>query len=416
MKDIMILLNPWWKTNSVKAELSKDFRRDLFYEIEKSIKKKQITALYGLRRTGKSTIFFQLIEYFLKENIASEKILYFSFDQKTSEIKEVLSTYQEINNINLEQGNYYIFLDEIQKLENWQNKIKIFYDRYPNIKFFISCSSNIALVRKSSESLAGRIEFFKLEPLSYKEWLEINKIEFEEKKIDLYEKELIGNLQWYLKTPFPEIATLKEDISIRKYIDDYIISRIISYDMKSEFQDADTSLLDTLKNLFFENPGMILNVDSLARNLNRGKEILIKHISYLEQGLIIRILRNYKRGELSSSRKLKKVYPYSQSFYFSSDESKKIENSIITELDAKYYWREGEKEVDMVIKDNPVEIKYKNEIKEEDIDNLKYFMKKFKKNEGYLITKNRVNNFNSIKCIPVWKILIERKLASNNLS
>ena len=410
MKDIMILLNPWWKTNNVQLELAKEFKRELFYEVQKSIKNKQIAAIYGLRRTGKSTIFFQLIEQFLKEKIASERILYFSFDQKTSEIKEVFSTYQELNNLNLEDGRYYIFLDEIQKLENWQNQIKIFYDRYPNIKFFISGSSNIPLIRKSSESLAGRIEFFKLEPLSFKEWIRINKIEFKEEKIDLYEKELINNLQWYLKTPFPEIATLKEDITIRKYLDDFIISRIISYDLKSEFQDVDIALLDNLKNLFFENPGMILNIDALARNLNRGKEILIKHINYLEQGLIIRILKNYRRGALSSTRKLKKVYPYSQSFYFSSDESKTIENAIICELNAKHYWRDGEKEIDMVIKDKPIEIKYKNNIQDEDINNLKYFMKKFKTKEGYLITKNTIKNLDLIKCIPVWKILIKKTL------
>ena len=410
MKDIMILLNPWWKTNNVQLELAKEFKRELFYEVQKSIKNKQIAAIYGLRRTGKSTIFFQLIEQFLKEKIASERILYFSFDQKTSEIKEVFSTYQELNNLNLEDGRYYIFLDEIQKLENWQNQIKIFYDRYPNIKFFISGSSNIPLIRKSSESLAGRIEFFKLEPLSFKEWIRINKIEFKEEKIDLYEKELINNLQWYLKTPFPEIATLKEDITIRKYLDDFIISRIISYDLKSEFQDVEIALLDNLKNLFFENPGMILNIDALARNLNRGKEILIKHINYLEQGLIIRILKNYRRGALSSTRKLKKVYPYSQSFYFSSDESKTIENAIICELNAKHYWRDGEKEIDMVIKDKPIEIKYKNNIQDEDINNLKYFMKKFKTKEGYLITKNTIKNLDLIKCIPVWKILIKKTL------
>ena len=160
----------------------------------------------------------------------------------------------------------------------------------------------------------------------------------------------------------------------------------------------------------FENPGMILNIDALARNLNRGKEILIKHINYLEQGLIIRILKNYRRGALSSTRKLKKVYPYSQSFYFSSDESKTIENAIICELNAKHYWRDGEKEIDMVIKDKPIEIKYKNNIQDEDINNLKYFMKKFKTKEGYLITKNTIKNLDLIKCIPVWKILIKKTL------
>ena len=148
MKDILTILNPWWKTKKVKQELAKKYKRKIFYKISNETNSRQITALYGLRRVGKSTIFFQIIEQLIKK-IEPNRVILFSFDQSVSEIKDIFSEYTSIHNLKLEQGKYYCFFDEIQKLEDWQNKIKIFYDMYPNIKFFISGSSNLNIIKKS---------------------------------------------------------------------------------------------------------------------------------------------------------------------------------------------------------------------------------------------------------------------------
>ncbi|MFH1637288.1 MAG: ATP-binding protein [Candidatus Woesearchaeota archaeon] len=403
MEDILRLLNPWWKTGNIKKVLTKDFKRDLFTELAGSIKKKQITTLYGLRRTGKSTLLFQLIEYLIKKRISPDRIIYFSFDHKALELKEIFSAYTNLNDKKIEKGEYYVFLDEIQKLEDWQNKIKIFYDMYPNIKFFVSGSSNLEITKKASESLAGRIQLLKLEPLSFREWLQINKINIPLNKIKLYEEELKQNFKLYIKTPFPEIADLKEEILIRKYLDDFIISRIISYDMKQEFEGVDVSLLETLKEIFFEEPGYILNVDKLARNLNRGKEILFRHIDYLKQGRLIKLVGNFRKGKLSSSRKLKRVYPYHPCFCYGIDEGKLIESLFVSLFDAKHYWREKEKEVDIILKGIPIEIKYRKSISESDIKNVTYFMEHFNQDKGIIITKELDEKKGKIQFIPAWK-------------
>ncbi|MEA3515418.1 MAG: ATP-binding protein [Nanoarchaeota archaeon] len=404
MEDILTLLNPWWKSRSVKKVLAKEFRRDMFKELIKANEIKQITALYGLRRVGKSTLLFQLIDELINKKTDPSMILYFSFDQKVSDLNDIFSEYSMLNQLDLESGKYYFFLDEIQKLEDWQNKIKIYYDLYPNIKFFISGSSNLGLRKNASESLAGRIQFLRLEPLSFEEWLKINKIKIEKNKLNLYQKELRHNFIWYLKTPFPEIASLKEDILIRKYIDDFIVARILFYDISKEFKDVDIDLLETLKNLFFEDPGFIVNVDALARDLHRGKENILRHINYLNQGLITRTIKNYRKGELSSSRKLKKIYPYHPCFCYGIDESKLIENLIVSILDAKYYWREKEKEVDIIQQKIPIEVKYKNTIANDDLKNVVYFMQKFEQPKGIMITKTSEEKRDSIKLIPAWKV------------
>ena len=70
------------------------------------------------------------------------------------------------------EKNVYIFLDEIQKLQRWEDKIKIYYDLYPNLKFILSESASVSLRKKSDESLAGRIITIAIEPLNFTEFLE----------------------------------------------------------------------------------------------------------------------------------------------------------------------------------------------------------------------------------------------------
>ena len=142
--------NPWWKTGNVKDSWLKPYKRHIYSDIEKYTDKRQVILIWGLRRTGKTTIMFQLIQDLL--TYADKKhIFYFSFDEIVFDFKEILESYQQTvlgNNFDEVEGKIYIFLDEIQKVDDWENKIKVYYDLYPNIKFVISGSASVSLRRK----------------------------------------------------------------------------------------------------------------------------------------------------------------------------------------------------------------------------------------------------------------------------
>lgn len=123
-----------------------------------------------MRRTGKTTLFYQLIQSLIEQKINPKNILYFSFDESIEELRDLINFYQENivkKEIGKERHKYFIFLDEIQKLKDWQNKIKAIYDLYPNIKFFISSSASLNILLDAKESLAGRIFYFNLDILSF---------------------------------------------------------------------------------------------------------------------------------------------------------------------------------------------------------------------------------------------------------
>jgi predicted AAA+ superfamily ATPase len=67
----------------------------------------------------------------------------------------------------------YVFFDEIHKLDGWGSKIKLLYDIFPNIKFFVSGSSSIELEREAYSNIVGRHFLLKIDPLSLKEFFEL---------------------------------------------------------------------------------------------------------------------------------------------------------------------------------------------------------------------------------------------------
>src|SRR3989338_2001738 len=157
-------MNHWWKLGKVKHEFIPSFKRKLFEEVLKYLKLRQIIGVVGLRRVGKTTIFYQLIEHLMK-GTSPKNIIYFSFDETKAELRDLFNVYEEnVIKKKIGEEKIFVFLDEIQKLEDWQNKIKVYYDLYPNtIKFFISGSASIDILLKAKESLAGRIFYFHLD-------------------------------------------------------------------------------------------------------------------------------------------------------------------------------------------------------------------------------------------------------------
>ncbi|MEM5771873.1 MAG: AAA family ATPase, partial [Candidatus Aenigmatarchaeota archaeon] len=127
IKEEMINLNPWWK-----GEFKLSFKdREIYRKIQKFIPLPQIIALTGLRRVGKTTILFKLAEDAINQGLDPKNILYFSFDEfKAIEIKKIVSEYEELFGKNLRNGKFLFLFDEIQKLDDWENQLKAFYDVY----------------------------------------------------------------------------------------------------------------------------------------------------------------------------------------------------------------------------------------------------------------------------------------------
>jgi predicted AAA+ superfamily ATPase len=415
LTETLQLLNPWWKSGEISKDLAKPYKRLFLHKITELQKYRQIIILSGLRRVGKSTIIYQQIEKLLKDK-TEKTILYFNFDKVTENLITIFNAYSEISAIDYKKEKIYVFFDEITKLPNWARELKLLYDALPNIKFCISSSSSINLEEEAIKNLAGRYFMINVTPLSFREFLELkNKQKFFENK-KLYEKELKKEFYLYLLRSFPEIINWDDERLIRDYIKTTIIDKIIKSDLPDKFKNVNKELLFTLLELFYKEPGIYLDYDSLSKSLKISKKTLFRHIFYLQFCYLVRIIRNFRPSTLSTTRKLQRVYPYwwNLSYLHDVNKDKLMESFIASLLDLKYYWREGNKEIDFLAVENHkidiIEIKNKEKIEEKDIYSMQYFVNKYQVKSQIIVYTGSSSVSENRKLFSFWDFaLLENK-------
>src|SRR3989338_9533694 len=405
--------NHWWIKGKVDSELALPFKRDSYKEIEKYIDKKFIVAITGLRRVGKTTTIYQLIQNLIDKKVNTENILFISFDENIIKIGEVIEIYKEIHKKDFREEKVYIFLDEIQKCGNWENEIKKYYDLYPKLKFIISGSESLFIRKKTKETLAGRIFEFNLSTFTFKEYLKIHNIESK------YETKIKPFLLKYIeKGGFPETFSFKTDKEFKEYIRSLVVDKIVYKDIPRMFKLDDPEFLSTLLELIASNPGMYIDYLSLSKQFNKDRRVIKNYIFYLKESFLINLLGNYRKGS-TNLRKRKRAYPTDNALTYlykpKIEEDffgKMAETVVINNLKAVSFWKNGN-EVDVVHDNMPIEVKYQEKIRFEDLKSITEFMKKFKVKKGILITKNEEKEIKveegTVKFIPLWKWLLLEK-------
>jgi predicted AAA+ superfamily ATPase len=412
IRDVLKLSNPWW-TENFKVEFKE---REIYKEIQKFMSLPQIIALTGLRRVGKTTLMFKLAEDRIRTGVDPKNIIYFSFDEfREIEIRDVMNAYEELVEKDFKEGKYLLLLDEIQKLGNWDDQLKRTYDLFgKNIKIIVSGSESLLIRKKSKDTLAGRMFDFKVEPLSFKEFLRFKGTNFE--PVGLYEKELFQQFKEFCVTlGFPELVGIREKDVIKKYAIESIVERVLYRDMPRLFKIRDISVIESLLDMFMEEPGQLVEISSLAKELKISRQTLSNYLTYLEESFLIRKLYNFSRSRRKVERKLKKYYPtvISVDVLFNEDDlskSKVLEWLVVNQLKAEFFWRDPYKnEVDVVLpnkKLTPAEIKY-GKIS---FEGLLAFMNKFKVSQGYVISLSQEREQEiaekKISVLPAYKFLL----------
>ncbi|MCX6699220.1 MAG: AAA family ATPase, partial [Methanomicrobiales archaeon] len=162
--EALIRLNPWWYGESVPSGIP---RNEYLLPIQRYATTGEIIVLAGVRRSGKTTLLYQTIDYLLKrERISAKKILFVNFDEPyfsalRDPFAEILSAYRA--DICGDDDVYLIF-DEIQGVPGWERHIKALYDR-GGVKLIISGSSSSLIAGNLATLLSGRYFAITVYPL-----------------------------------------------------------------------------------------------------------------------------------------------------------------------------------------------------------------------------------------------------------
>ena len=406
--------NPWWRQ---KLEISyKD--RVIYQKLQKYLEAKQIIALTGLRRVGKTTIMLKIVKEKIDAGFVPDNIVYFSFDNfRDLDLSELLEVYSEEYDKDLGNSKYLFLFDEIQKIINWEEQVKRLYDLHANFKIIISGSESLFIRKKSKESLAGRMFEFKVESLSFKEFLSFKGLNI--KPIGLHEKELLRTFEDFMFSGgFPELVDVKDKDFVKNYIREAVVEKILFKDIPLIFPIRDVSILESIFKIISGNPGQIIEINKLASEVGLSRRVVSLYIGYLENSFLIKKIFNFSRNQRKTAKKLKKYYPTipALGFIYGDEDvkSKIFENLIVLQTGANFFWRDSYKnEVDIVLDNEkniiPIEVKY-GEIK--NIEGLTKFMKSFNVKEGFVISRDeemeqKIDN-KKISVIPAWKWLLIR--------
>ncbi len=410
----LIRQNPWWQGKEVEGIASLQ-PRNLYQSLLGTLQDKQIISLIGLRRVGKTTLLYHLIAKLLQEGREPKSIFYFSFDELLGKepdiIEKVIELYQsEI----LRKGGkeVYVFLDEITHVQDWQVILKRYYD-LGGIKFFVSGSSGVFL-KKSKESLAGRIYEFELLPLSFQEYLSLRKISFQDRSVNrlVLKQELP---RYLFAGAFPEIVLETNNEKVTRYVRS-IVEKIIFYDIPQVYDVNEPAVLFQIFESIARNPGNLMEYTTLASTFKVTYQTISKYVDYLERAFLLRRLYNYRGSPLARARKAKKAYlstPTLAAAFASEEELRPllpqlVENIIVVQLRARFFWREYY-EIDIIHNKLPIEVKYQDQ---PEIAGAVAGARKLQAKELLVITKDteRKEESNGLKItlIPLWKWLLER--------
>ena len=130
-----------------------------------------IKVITGIRRCGKSTLLLQYQAWLKSSGVSDDQIISINFeDLEYEELQDYHKLYTYLKNHLSEGKTTYIFLDEIQKVPDFEKVIDSLYVK-PNIDIYITGSNAYMLSGDLATLLTGRYVEIKMLPLSFKEFL-----------------------------------------------------------------------------------------------------------------------------------------------------------------------------------------------------------------------------------------------------
>lgn len=430
--------NLWW-TNASQSFFNELPKRTHFENILALVQQKdpnRALVLMGPRRVGKTVIIYQVINNLLLVEGVNKKILYASLDNplfRLSSLEEIMQWGFEAINTTLEET--YVFFDEVQYVENWEQQLKVLVDNYPKLKFIVTGSATAALHKKSKESGAGRFTDYMLPPLSFYEFMtmkaQLDKIP--KHSIDLAKLNSLY-IDYLNYGGFPESFTSQ---NVREFPEQYIgqdiLDKVLLRDLPSVFGITNPNELLRLFTALAYNSSNEISLESITQTSGVSKKDIYRYIDYLEAAFLIKTIdKTDKKNQNFQRRTFFKVIlsnPSLRSAIFGKvkDESSELEGlaetAIFSQLVIHFWhfelykyarWNRGKSkgEVDLVHVDKKgtplaaLEIKWTDRyaLENEDPKSLITFCRENNLKEGYVTSKTifatRVHSDIIIKHIP----------------
>ncbi len=264
-----------------------------------------IKILVGIRRCGKSVILNQIVDELKEKNkVDDEHIIFINFE--FIEFEDLLD-YKKLNTYIKDRIKdnkmYYLFLDEVQNVDNFERVVNSLRASIKNISIFLTGSNSKMLSDELSSVLSGRYVLFNINPLSYKEFVQLT---------DKNGQDLDTFWDYAKWGGLPNRCEFINEIDIKNYLHS-VYDSIILRDVVKRLNLKDTVLFDMILQYLIETAGREFSAENVIKYLmNENKKIsnetLYNYIDALCKALIIKKVYRYDVAGKSVLKTLNKYY------------------------------------------------------------------------------------------------------------
>lgn len=385
------------------------------------IEKQANYVITGPRRAGKTYLLYQIIQSLYNERTIY-KVLYINFeDERLIELdyhhlNSIIESYQE-----LYTNQPHLFFDEIQNIPNWEKFARRLADE--GYKIFITGSNSNMLSRQIASTLGGRFIIKEILPLSFKEYLQFNKVTL--KPNFEYSNQLVSVKKYfnnYFKYGgFPEVIKFEDK---RMYLSN-LFQKLFYGDIIARYSVKNEKALQLVVKKMAEsvnNETSVNRIKNLVKSIGIpvGTSTIFEYLKYLEESYLLVSVENYIHKFVE--RETKKKYYFIDNgilmLFLNNQDTKLLENLVFLELKRRYtniYFYKRNLETDFYIPEEKLLIQVSYSIS--DIETEKREVKSLlKSNEELTCNKKIIITFDTekqlqidnitIDVLPIWKWLL----------
>ena len=250
-----------------------------------------IKVFTGIRRCGKTSLLFSMVDELKNKGINENNIIFISFEDSdynsvdnSEELDKIV--YDYVKDIS---GKIYLFFDEIQEVTNWEKSINGFRFKL-DCDIYITGSNSKLLSNELSTLISGRYIEIKVYPFSFKELLKY-KTEIEGLNLSFQEEEKLFREYYINYGGMPGILTLNSDEFRKSALRD-IFNTIILKDIIYRFKIKKVDLFIRFVQYMLNTIGQTFSSKSIKnylkdKNIHTSQDTLLKYNNYLQQSFFM---------------------------------------------------------------------------------------------------------------------------------
>ncbi|MCQ2612994.1 MAG: ATP-binding protein [Treponemataceae bacterium] len=383
-------------------------------------------VVIGLRRAGKSTLLYKIVQDLVKAGTEWNQIIYINFeDERLSEFS--INDFNDILSVQAEMSDKkgWFFLDEIQNIEGWEKFARRMADSKEHT--FITGSNAKMLSAEIENRLGGRYLTKYVTPFNFREFLKAKNIDYSDKTI-LATKES-GKIKremenYFYFGGFPESIEYQNK---REYVSS-IYQKILLGDIAARNGIRNTNGLRLLMKKIAESVKDEVSYSKLHNTLKTigvsiSKDIVIDYVGYARQSFLIFAIRNYFSKFVDKETTPKYYFNDNGllNLFLNKEEPKLLENIVAINLWNKYkdnvYYLKGQNiDADFFVEETGevIQVAYSvsNISNDRETRTLVEASKAIKESKRFIIItyeeeKEMTSDGVRIEVIPLWKWLIK---------